>query len=137
MDLLIEFLFDMVFETSVALASSKKAKKWIRYPLIVFVSLFILAILSFVGLFGVFMIANRKARLDVTLGWLLILLDVIMICSAVVKIIRQIRELKLKFAVAAEAEKNKEWEKIEKTQIESPEESESAREREDNADVQR
>ena len=121
MDLLIEFLFDLVFDLSVELASSKKSRKWIRYPLIFLISIFIIAILAFIGLFGVFMIANRKGQIDVMLGWLLIGLDVIMIISAVIKIVRQIKELKKKFALYAEEEKKKqEQSQCEETEAEDP-----------------
>ncbi len=110
MDMLIEFLFELVFDLSVELATHKKTRKWIRFPLIFLISVFIIGILAFIGLFGVFMIANKKAPIDVTLGWTLIALDVIMILSAVVKIVRQIKELRKKYAIVAEEEKKKQEE---------------------------
>lgn len=44
MDLLFEFLGELIFEGSIELSKNKKVPKWIRYPLIVFILLLFLIV---------------------------------------------------------------------------------------------
>lgn len=47
MDTLFEFILELFVEGGVEIGSDKKVSRWIRYPLILFVSLFFIAIIFF------------------------------------------------------------------------------------------
>ena len=53
MDIVFEIIFDLLFEGSVEITKNKKISKWIRYPLLVVLSLFfvfIIGLLYYIGL---------------------------------------------------------------------------------------
>ena len=91
MELLIEFLLSLILEGSMEAARSKRTPKWVRYPLIVLLSLLIVAMLGGVAVFGVWLLLRKRESYGVAFGCLLLLLDGIMIVSAVIKIRKQLR----------------------------------------------
>lgn len=86
MELLLEFIFDLVVEGSAELVKSKKVSKWIRYPLSFILVTFILSIIFLIGFVGISMIKSNDTY---TLygGILLIIFDIILIVSGIRKII--------------------------------------------------
>ncbi len=56
MDILFEFLFDLAFEGTLELSTCRKVPAWIRYPLIVLIALFFLAVIGLIFLVGVLML---------------------------------------------------------------------------------
>ena len=53
MDVLFEFILELILEGTIELSSYKKISKWIRYPLIFIVSIFFLAIILLILLLGI------------------------------------------------------------------------------------
>ncbi len=95
MELLLEIIFELIVEGSVEVAKNRKISKWIRYPLVVLISLFIIAIiglLTFVGFALVF-----EGEIYAKLGGILFLIfDIILIISAVKNIKKEIEMKKSK-----------------------------------------
>ncbi len=90
MELLLEIIFDLIIEGSAEVAKNRKISKWIRYPVIVLISLFIIAIiglLTFVG-FALIFKENRYAKLG---GILFLIFDIILIISIIKNIKREIK----------------------------------------------
>ncbi len=94
MDVLIELLLSFVFEGALLGAEEKRTPKWLRYPLIALVSIFILAIFLGLAAFAVWLFIRREYALDVPFGIVLLLLDGVLIFSAIRKIRRQIKVAK-------------------------------------------
>ena len=85
MGVLLELLFDLALEGSMEIAKSEKAPKWLRYPLIVLLSLLILTILGGVIALSVVLIVGRRDVTEVALAVVLLVLDGVMISSVVKK----------------------------------------------------
>jgi len=92
MDALFEFLFELIFEGSLEAAKSKKLSKWIRYPLIVLISLFIVGVLGGCAAMGIYYIVTGREGWIRALGGVVTVLDGVMIYAAIQKIKAQIRE---------------------------------------------
>ncbi len=85
MDLILEFIFDLVLESSMEIAKDKKIKKWIRYPLAFLLSLFIIAVIGTIFFVGVIFIIDEEINIKLA-GILFIIFDIILIASAIRKI---------------------------------------------------
>jgi len=73
MDILFEFLIDLAFEGTLELSTSRKVPAWIRYPLMILIALFFLAVIGLVFLVGVLMLKEM-----VLVGIAFIILGVLM-----------------------------------------------------------
>ena len=91
MDVLVEFLLSLILEGSIELARSKKVCKAVRYPLIAFLSLLLLALLGGTPALGVYLIAVTGGSFGVSMGVVLILLSILMIFLFVRKVRRYLR----------------------------------------------
>lgn len=91
MDLLFEFLIELIFEGTIELSSSKKVPKIIRYPLIVLIvlifSIFIIGLL----ILGIFSLDE-----NIGMGIFLIILSLIFLLFFIKKIKEKYKELKSK-----------------------------------------
>ncbi len=76
MDMLIEALIELIFDNSLELAKNKKISKWIIYPLIILIILFIVGIIGCLMSVGVVMILSKE-RPQMIIGELIILLAII------------------------------------------------------------
>lgn len=76
MDILIETLIELIFDTSIELAKNRKISKWIRYPLIGLIILFIVGVIGCLMSVGVVMVLSRE-RPQMIIGELIILLAII------------------------------------------------------------
>ena len=96
MELLLEILFDLIVEGSVEVAKDRKISKWIRYPAVVLISLFIIAIIGLLTLIGFALIlkGDRYAKLA---GILFLIFDIILIISAIKNIKKEIKMKKSKY----------------------------------------
>ncbi len=95
MELLLEIIFDLIVEGSAEVAKNRKISKWIRYPIVVLISLFIIAIiglLTFVG-FALIFKGDIYAKLG---GILFLIFDIILIISAIKNIKKEIEMKKSK-----------------------------------------
>ena len=85
MDLLLEFIFELVLESSIEIAKDKKVNKWIRYPVALFLSLFIIAFICVLLYVGIMFFIDEEINIRLA-GILFILFDIILIISAIRKI---------------------------------------------------
>lgn len=86
MEFIIELILDLIFEGSIEISKNKKISKWIRYPLIALISLFFIAVLVLIGMLGVTIILKSTQSLHIGVGIIIIILDVILIVSAIKKL---------------------------------------------------
>ena len=91
MELLFEFLIELIFEGSIEVAKNKKISKWIRYPLILIILLFIISVISLILFLGILLMIKEKTFIA---GILLILIDVILIILGIKNTIREIKLIK-------------------------------------------
>ena len=87
MEFILEFIFDLVFESSMEIAKDKKIKKWIRYPLDFVLFLFIIAVIGTIFFVGIMFIFDEEINIKLA-GILFIIFDIILIISAIEKIIQ-------------------------------------------------
>ncbi len=95
MELLLEIIFDLIVEGSVEVAKNVRISKWIRYPIVALISLFIIAIiglLTFIG-FALIFKGDTYAKLA---GILFLIFDIILIISAIKNIKKEIKMEKSK-----------------------------------------
>lgn len=88
MDLLIEFIFELIFDGSIELAKSQKISKWIRYPLIAILSFLILAIIFLMGFIAVALFLSYLAYSFLG-GLVLFAIDILLIISLIKNIIKE------------------------------------------------
>ena len=91
MDLLFEFLIELILESSIEASKSRKVPRLIRYPLIVLLSFFMVGVLVGVGVAGVYVIVSQTGAYNVLLGVVLLLADAVLWISAVRKIYRYLK----------------------------------------------
>ena len=87
MEFILEFIFDLVIESSMEIAKDKKIKKWIRYPLAFVLFLFIIAVIGTIFFVGIMFIFDEEINIKLA-GILFIIFDIILIISAIEKIIQ-------------------------------------------------
>lgn len=80
MDLLFEFIFDLVFELSEEAVKSKRLSKWIRYPLLILISLLYLFVILIILIIGIAMLKEMTI-----FGILFIVIDIAMIYFTIKK----------------------------------------------------
>ncbi len=90
MELLLEIIFDLIVEGSAEVVKNRKISKWIRYPIVVLISLFIIAIMGLLAFIGFALIfkEDRYAKLG---GILFLILDIILMISAIKNIKKEIK----------------------------------------------
>lgn len=91
MELLFEFLIELIFEGSIEVAKNKKISKLIRYPLILIILLFIISVISLILFLGILLMIKEKTFIA---GILLILIDVILIILGIKNTIKEIKLIK-------------------------------------------
>ena len=94
MELLFEIILDLIFEGSIEIIKSRKVSKWIRYPLIAILSIFIMAVIGLLGFVGITMIVSKDIY-AVLGGLLFILFDIILIVSGILTTKKEIKLRKL------------------------------------------
>lgn len=82
MDLILEFIFDLILESSMEIAKDKKIKKWIRYPLAFLLSLFIIAVISTIFFVGIMFMLDEELNIKLA-GGIFIIFDIVLIVSAI------------------------------------------------------
>lgn len=93
MDLLFEILFEIFFDGSVEIAKSKKVNKWIKYPIIVFLGLFILSIFALLGYIGILLLISDKTY-STYAGIILLIFEGFLIITGIWKLKKEIKRLK-------------------------------------------
>lgn len=85
MEILFEFIFELLFEGSVEVAKSRKAPRWIRYPIIALLSLCIIAVVLLFFVLGIFLIIKNESY-SLFLGLVFLIIDVLFVVSIIKKI---------------------------------------------------
>lgn len=93
MDLLFEILVELIFDGSVEIAKSKKVSKWIRYPIILFLMLFILSIIALMGYISVLILLGDEPY-SLYAGIALLTFEVILIVLGSFRVKKEIERLK-------------------------------------------
>lgn len=79
MEYIIEFILDLVFESSVEISKSK-VPKYIRYPLIVIVTLFFIIVIGLIFLVGILSLKE-----NIFLGIFFILVGILLLLMSIIK----------------------------------------------------
>lgn len=80
MDFLIEILLELVFEGSIEISSNKKVPKWIRYPAIIFISLFLgVVIFGLIGT-GIYVIVNG----NIPVGTMILIIGLVLLTFTII-----------------------------------------------------
>ncbi len=90
MELLLEIIFELIVEGSAEVAKNRKISKWIRYPIAVLISLFIIAIIGLLTFIGFALIIKGYIYAKLA-GILFLIFDIILIISAVKNIKKEIK----------------------------------------------
>ncbi len=80
MEYIFEFILELVLEGSIEVSKSKKIPKYIRYPLIVIISLFFLAVIGLIFLAGILSLKE-----NIYLGIFVILIGLFMFIMSIMK----------------------------------------------------
>lgn len=80
MECLFEFILELVFEGSIEVSKSNKIPKYVRYPLIVIISLFFIAVIGLIFLAGILSLKE-----NILVGIFFILLGLFMLIMSVIK----------------------------------------------------
>lgn len=80
MDLVIEFLMELLFEGAMEVSKNRKVSNWIRYPLIIFIVL----LFGFV-IFGIFILGIASRKENLLLSILLIALSIFLLVACILK----------------------------------------------------
>ncbi len=85
MEILFEFIFELLFEGSVEVAKSRSLSKWIRYPVIALLSLCFIAVVLLFFVLGIFLIIKNESY-SLFLGLVFLIIDVLFVVSIIKKI---------------------------------------------------
>lgn len=80
MELLIEILLDLIFEGSIEISSNKKVPKWIRYPLIVLITLFFIIVIIGILILGILLFNE-----NIYASLIMIILSLVILVSGITK----------------------------------------------------
>lgn len=93
MDILIEFIFELIFDSAVEVVKEKRISKWIRIPLAIFILLFFISVFVIIGIVGVLLITSNE-KYSLSGGIIVLLLDIVLIISFIVRMISAHKKLK-------------------------------------------
>lgn len=80
MEFLFEILIDLILEGSIEISKSKKIPKYIRYPLILFVSLFFISVIAIV-----FLTSILSFKINILVGLFFLSLAIFMLIMSIRK----------------------------------------------------
>lgn len=89
MDLIFEFLAELILEGSIELGLNKKTPKWLRYPLLLFITL----VYGFV-LFIIFFCAIKSFKENILISLLLILFGLFFIIMTIYQVTKRLKKEK-------------------------------------------
>ena len=93
MDILIEFIFELIFDSAVEVVKEKRISKWIRIPLAILILLFFISVFVILGIVGVLLITSNE-KYSLSGGIVVLLLDIVLIVSFIVRMIGAYKKLK-------------------------------------------
>ena len=80
MEFIIELILELLLEGSMEISSNKKVSKWIRYPLIIFITTIFLGIILLIIFLGLFLLNDWLLA-----GIAFLIIGIIMFISAIIK----------------------------------------------------
>ena len=80
LDILIEFLFELIFEGTIEISQNRKISKWLRYPLILIIIIFFSLIILFIIYLGLSLLKE-----NILLGFLIIIVAIILLIGSIIK----------------------------------------------------
>lgn len=80
MDLVIEFLMELLFEGAMEVSKNRKVSNWIRYPLII-----LIVLLFGLVIFGIFILGIAIRKENLLLSVLLIVLSIFLLVASILK----------------------------------------------------
>lgn len=80
MEYICEFILELILGGSIEASKSNKIPKFIRYPLIIFISLFFLAVIGLIFLAGILLLKENEI-----LGIIFIILGIYMTIMSIIK----------------------------------------------------
>lgn len=90
MEILLEIIFDLLFEGSIEIVKCKKVSKWIRYPLIAIFAALYIFLIGVIGFLGIALIASEQPY-TTFFGIFFLIIEIILIISGVKKIKDEIK----------------------------------------------
>ena len=94
-DFFFDFIFDFVFEGGIEISKNRKISKWIRFPVIAVMSLFIISVITLLGFLGTKIISGRESY-SICVGLILIAFDIVLILFGMKRIIKELKSRKSK-----------------------------------------
>lgn len=91
MELVIEFIGEIIIEGIIELIQNKKISKWIRYPLLIIISLFYALILGGIGI-----IMLKAFNENILIGIFLLLVEILLIIGIICIIRKAINKKDIK-----------------------------------------
>ena len=89
MEILLEFIFELLFEGSAEIAKSRRVSKWIRYPAIALLLLLLIAVTGVLGAVGVVCLLRGEEPAQLLMGAALLALDAALIFYVVRSILKK------------------------------------------------
>lgn len=80
MEYIFEFILELVLDSGIKASKNKKISKWIRYPLIIIISLFFIGVIGLIFLAGILIFKTNKFA-----SIFLILIGVFMLIMSIIK----------------------------------------------------
>ena len=80
MDFIIELILELLLEGSIEISSNKKISKWIRYPLIIFITTIFLSVILLILYLGLSLLNDWFLA-----GMIFLVIGIIMFISAIIK----------------------------------------------------
>lgn len=80
MEFIFELIFELIFEGGIEASKSNKIPKWIRYPLILLITLFFIFVIGIMFFVGIIALKD-----NLILGIIVLLLAIIMLMFSILK----------------------------------------------------
>ena len=101
MDIIIEFIFELIFDSALEVAKEERVSKWIRIPLCIVILLFFIGVFAVLGIVGVLLIMSDE-KYSLSGGIIILLLDTVLIVSFIVRMISGYKKIKNKSHIEIE-----------------------------------
>lgn len=83
MELLFEFIFDLLLEGSVEIAKDRKVSSWIRIPCLILILAAMTIVLGGLAFVGIYFLINHKDTTDIYMSIFCLVMDIFLIIGVV------------------------------------------------------
>ena len=101
MDIIIEFIFELILDSALEVAKEERVSKWIRIPLFIVILLFFIGVFTVIGIVGVLLVMSDE-KYSLSGGIIMLLLDTVLIVSFIVRMISGYKKIKNKSHIEIE-----------------------------------